>query len=94
MLLGVPLVPLVAVGSLYATVSLSLSLLLLPGFLPLFFIMRAITKADDRQFHLLWLKIKFRVLHFNSNGAYWKSSVYSPFSYFQREKVSKNESKK
>lgn len=95
MLLGVPLVPLVAVGSVYVTVSLSLSLLLLPGFLPLFFIMRAVTKVDDRQFHLLWLKIRFRVFHFNSNGMYWKASAYSPFSYFQREKKeSKHDSKK
>lgn len=86
MLFGVPLVPLIVVGGTMLVVSAWVSIFLLVGLLPLVLVMRAITKVDDRQFHLLWLKFQFRVLSPNRNGRFWKASVYSPFSYFQRFK--------
>lgn len=84
--LGVPLVPLIVVGGFYFVLSAWVSVYLLPGLLPLFLAMRFITKHDDRQFHLLWLRVTFRVFHYNANGRFWRASVFSPHAYFERNK--------
>jgi type IV secretion system protein VirB3 len=84
MLFGVPLIPLIFVGGSVVMLSMWTTIFALVTLFPVVFVMRQITKVDDRQFHLLWLRFKFRVLHYNHNGRFWRASHYSPLSYFQR----------
>jgi type IV secretory pathway VirB3-like protein len=84
MLFGVPLVPLAVASAAVLLLSVWTSIFLALGLIPLVFVMRLITKSDDQQFRLLWLRFYFRVLHYNHNRRFWRSSYYSPLSYFRR----------
>ncbi|MCV0921291.1 VirB3 family type IV secretion system protein [Escherichia coli] len=85
MVFGVPLVPLAVVAgvivllSVWTTIWLSLSLF------PIVLVMRLIAKSDDQQFRLLGLKMMFRLVNYNHNGRFWKSSTYSPFQFKKRK---------
>ena len=85
MVVGVPLVPLIFVGGTILLLSVWISIFVLAALPPIVFVMRQITKVDDRQFHLLWLKFQFRVLHPNRNRRFWRASSYSPTSYQRRK---------
>jgi type IV secretion system protein VirB3 len=85
MVMGVPLLPLIFVGGSVLLVSMWTTIFLLAALPPVVFIMRQVAKVDDRQFHLLWLKFQFRVLHPNRNGRFWRASSYSPTSYQRRK---------
>lgn len=94
MLFGVPLVPLLlgAGGGLLLCfwvallVSFSAAMFLLVGVLPLFLWMRRISKSDDRQLSLIWLRFRFRALQPNRTARVWNASVYSPLASFKRFK--------
>src|SRR5688572_6280495 len=84
LLFGVPLYPLALVSGAVLLVSIWTTIWLAFAILPLVFVMRLVTRADDQQFRLLGLRIYFRVLHYNHNGRFWRASVYSPFSFVKR----------
>lgn len=48
-------------------------------------IMRQIVANDDQQFRLLGLKLYFRLIKFNKNGAFWRASCFSPFKFAKRK---------
>jgi type IV secretion system protein VirB3 len=83
MVLGVPLMPLIFVGGSVLMLSMWTTIFVLAALPPIVFVMRQVAKVDDRQFHLLWLKFQFRVLHPNRNRRFWRASSYSP-SFFRR----------
>lgn len=48
-------------------------------------IMRQICANDDQQFRLLGLKLYFRLVKLNKNGAFWRASCFSPFNFAKRK---------
>lgn len=48
-------------------------------------IMRQIVANDDQQFRLLGLKLYFRLVKFNKNGAFWRASCFSPLKFVKRK---------
>jgi len=86
MFFGVPLVPLAIVVAAVILISVWTQMILLATLLiPIVFVMRLITKADDQQFRLLGLKILFRVINRNRNHRFWKASAYSPIMFTKRK---------
>ena len=85
MLWGVPIVPLVLVGSFFVLMGIYVNILVTVTLIPVFFIMRQIAKKDDQQFRLLGLRILFRIVHLNRNGAFWKASTYAPVAFVRRK---------
>lgn len=84
MLFGVPLVPLAVVSAGIILVSVWTTILAAAALLPAIIVMRLITKSDDQQFRLLGLKIIFRLVNYNHNARFWKSSAYSPITFKKR----------
>ena len=73
---GVPLMPLLVMFIVVASLAMGFSLwmwLFVPG---LWFVMAQITRHDDKAFRIwwLWLDTKFR----NRNKRFWGASSYSP----------------
>jgi type IV secretion system protein VirB3 len=85
MLFGVPVVPLAVVSGGVLLLSLWLSILLALGLLPLFFVMRGLAQSDDQKFRLLWLKLYFRLIHYNHTRRFWRSSHYRALNYIRRK---------
>ncbi|WP_371826216.1 type IV secretion system protein VirB3 [Pseudomonas sp. LPH60] len=85
MIYGVPTVPLVVVTMVVVLLSVWTTILLILIMFPIVFVMRMITKHDDQQFRLLGLKFYFRVVNYNHNRRFWKSSTYSPIQFKKRK---------
>lgn len=85
MVFGVPMVPLLSVTLVVVLLSIWTTVLLSVTLIPIFFVMRAIAKNDDQQFRLLYLKALFRVVNYNHNSKFWRSSTYSPFEFKKRK---------
>lgn len=85
MVFGVPLVPLAAVSVVVILISVWTTIFFSATLVPIVLVMRQITKTDDQQFRLLWLKAVFRVMNPNRNAKFWKASAYSPFSFQKRK---------
>ncbi len=85
--LSVPMVPLVVVCGNIIIVSMLMQylgaglwgLLTIP---PVYLVMRIITKYDDAQFSLLWLRARCR--YKNWNWRFYGASVYNPVDYKKR----------
>lgn len=81
---GVPMIPLMLMLIIVASIAMSISLwwwFLAP---PLWFVMAQITRNDDKAFRIwsLWFDTKWR----NRNKAFWGASTYSPVSYRKRRR--------
>ncbi|MBD4573246.1 Type IV secretion system protein PtlB, partial [Xanthomonas citri pv. citri] len=61
MIMGVPVVPFVIVGGSLMLVTIWTSIFCIVLVPVAIMVMRHITKSDDQQFRLLWLKILFRL---------------------------------
>ncbi len=85
MLWGVPIVPFVVVFGAVALSAVWINLFLFVLLLPIYFIMRLVVKNDDQMFRLLGLKMLFRLVNANRNGAFWKASSYSPVGFKKRK---------
>jgi len=82
-LMGVPMIPLLAMAMIIALVAMLLSFWCWFLALPLWFMMAQITKNDDKAFRLwiLWADTKLR----NGRKTFWGASTYSPTSYCKRK---------
>jgi|GEM_PF-4047790 len=59
MLFGIPMIPFILVfGSFFMVAIITQFLLLLLFLIPIFFVMRFLTKRDEHIFHLLFLKLR------------------------------------
>lgn len=85
MVFGVPLVPLAAVAVVVILISVWTTIFFSVTLIPIILVMRQITKSDDQQFRLLWLKAVFRIMNPNRNAKFWKASTYSPISFQKRK---------
>lgn len=85
MYLGVPLVPLVVATVTIILISVWTTLFVSLALVPIVVVMRQIAKSDDQQFRLLWLKLLFRVIHYNHNAKFWRASTYSPIAFKKRK---------
>jgi type IV secretion system protein VirB3 len=76
---GVPMIPLMCMLIVVATIAMMISLWCWFLALPLWFVMAQITKNDDRAFRIwgLWFDTKCR----NSNKIFWGASTYSKRDY-------------
>jgi type IV secretion system protein VirB3 len=86
MMMGVPVVPLFIIGMGVVLISVWTSIFLVLLLVPIIVTMQQITKHDDQQFRLLGLKFVFRIINYNHNGRFYKSSAYSPFDFEKRKK--------
>jgi type IV secretion system protein VirB3 len=78
---GVPVIPLFVVGMAVAILSQLTNMFVLLLLVPIVLVMAAITRSDDQQYRLLWLRFYCRVVNLNSNAAFWQSSTYAPNRY-------------
>lgn len=85
MTMGVPTVPLgvVVLSLLMLGIWFDWRIMVLIPFAVLY--MRHIVATDDQQFRLLWLKMYFRLIKYNRNGAFWRASCFSPLSFGKRK---------
>jgi len=88
MIFSVPMKPLLAASMLIVFVGmwanyLGLGMWLLLLLLPNYFVMRAITAADEQMFSLLWLRRKCR--RANKNQSFYHAVVYSPILFKKRD---------
>lgn len=84
MFFGIPIVPLMIVVGVVMLVSVWTTFFLLLTLVALLPTMRIIAKQDDQQFHMLGLKMVFRLINRNKNGKFWGASTYSPFIFTKR----------
>ena len=82
---GVPVVPLVIVSLIIILLAVWFSFFIAAALLPVILTMRWIAKTDDQQFRLLGLKMLFRLINYNHNADFWKSSAYSPITFKKRK---------
>ncbi|MEQ7810213.1 VirB3 family type IV secretion system protein [Xanthomonas hortorum pv. hederae] len=85
MIMGVPVLPFVIVGGglmLLTVWTTMFCIVLVPIAI---MVMRHITRADDQQFRLLELKMLFRLINYNRNGNFWRSSAWSPVAFKKRK---------
>ena len=85
MIFGVPVTALFIICGPVLIVSLWTKIYLVATLIPIVLVMRSIAKTDDQQFRLLFLKMRFRVLSYNHNGRFWRSSAYSPLAFKKRK---------
>ena len=85
MIVGVPIIPFTIVFMVVMLISFWTTILLAVMLIPITLVMREITKTDDQQFRLLWIKIVCRYLHYNHNYSFWKASTYSPIAFQKRK---------
>lgn len=78
---GVPIVPLVIVVIVIAILAELTSLLTYGLLLPIVIVMGQITRSDDQQYRLLWLRFYCRVVHLNRNARFWGASTYAPVNH-------------
>ncbi|ECL0254328.1 type IV secretion system protein VirB4, partial [Campylobacter coli] len=82
MIFGVPMTPFViAMGSIILVAFYSQNIFLVGFSIPVFFIMKAMTKKDDFIFRLMFLKMRFFSNPASKN--YYKAKTYSTNSYRQ-----------
>lgn len=83
MLAGVPMMPLMFMFIVVASISMLFGLLWWGLLLPCWAIMRSISKRDDKAFRMwgLWFETKFR----NRNKAFWGASTYGLTKYRKRK---------
>ncbi|EAV9674578.1 type IV secretion system protein VirB4, partial [Campylobacter upsaliensis] len=87
MIFGVPMTPLVmAMGGILLLAFYSQNIFLIAFAIPVFFIMKAMTKRDDFIFRLMFLKMRFFSNPASKN--YYKVKTYSTNSYRQMPKNS------
>lgn len=85
MVMGVPVVPFVIVGGGLILLSVWTSVLCVVLVPIAIMVMRHITRSDDQQFRLLGLKMQFRLINYNRNGGFWRSSAWSPVAFKKRK---------
>lgn len=78
MKLGVPLIPLVAIGCTGLIASSFFGLWVNLLCIPVIAVAGFMTRTDDQIFRLIWLWFYCRVLHLNRNARFWQSSTYAP----------------
>lgn len=80
---GVPTIPLMFAFIFVASIAMLFSLWLWILIVPLWGVMAAVTKYDDKAFRIwgLFIQTKFR----NRNKSFWKGSTYSPSRYRKRK---------
>ncbi|WP_269845031.1 type IV secretion system protein VirB3 [Wohlfahrtiimonas populi] len=84
MIFGVPMGPFAAVLAGFILIATWTNILFMLGIIPIYFVMRVLTKKDDQQFRLLFLKIFFCMPGLK-NRHFWKAFTSSPIS-FQKKK--------
>lgn len=81
---GVPLVPLVVVGISIVCIGILFGVWWLGLLLPAWLLMKQISRADDRAFHILWLwmqtklRNRLRMIRFSGRNEFWGASTYAP----------------
>lgn len=85
MVFDIPLVPFACVFGVTVLLSVYISLALLLALPVIILLMRMVTKHDDQQFRLLWLKTIFQYSYQFKNRRFWKSSAYSPLDFKKRK---------
>lgn len=88
MIMGVPMVPFAVMVGLLALLSAWVNLLVLLAGIPIYIIMRVVTKHDDQQFRLLFLKATF-YFPAMSTVRFWKACASAPLS-FKKNKIIPN----
>lgn len=78
---GVPIVPLIVVGSLVAIFAQLTTVLALGLIFPIVVVMGQITRSDDQKYRLLWLRFYCRIIHLNRTAKFWNASTYAPVNY-------------
>lgn len=84
MIFGVPMGPFAGMLAVFILLGTWTNLLVTFGAVPIYFIMRALTKKDDQQFRLLFLKAYF-CMPALKNKRFWKAFAATPIS-FRKEK--------
>ncbi len=89
MLFSVPLVPLLFSNAIIFLIGMwanffGFGLWLLALAIPNYFTLRLITKLDDANLSLYWLKFKCR--RFHRNRAFYGATIYSPITFKKRDK--------
>jgi type IV secretory pathway VirB3-like protein len=85
MAFGVPLVPLAFVSGIVILIAIWTTIFVALLLFPIILTMRQITKSDDQQFRLLYLKTLFHGVNYNHNASFWKASAYSPITFKRRK---------
>lgn len=85
MIFGVPVMPFVIVCGSIVLITVWTTFFCLVALPVAILLMRHITKTDDQMFRLLWLKMRFRLMHYNHNARFWKASAYSPIAFKKRK---------
>ncbi len=87
MIFGVPNVPFSIVFGVVMLISFWTTILLALMLIPIVIVMREITKTDDQQFRLIWIKIvcRYNFWNYNHNKAFWKATAYSPIAFQKRK---------
>jgi type IV secretion system protein VirB3 len=84
--MGVPLMPFLLNAGIFVLLSVYFTFLFLPLAVPVFLVMRQMTKSDDQKFRLLGLKARFRLRPFFTGSLdFWKSNAYSPIPFKVRK---------
>lgn len=78
---GVPIIPLVVACIATAVLAQITTILTLGLIVPVVLVMGQITRTDDQQYRLLWLRFYCRVIQLNRNAAFWQASTYAPVKY-------------
>ena len=86
MILGVPIIPFTIVFMVVMLISFWTTILLAVLLIPIIIVMREITKTDDQQFRLLWIKIlcRYNLWNLNRYKGFWKATAYSPIGFQKR----------
>ena len=73
MILGVPIIPFTIVFMVVMLISFWTTILLAVLLIPIIIVMREITKTDDQQFRLLWIKIlcRYNLYHDAKQSVCW-----------------------
>lgn len=85
MLFGVPVVPCILVCGTLILLTMWTSVFVGLAIPAAVAIMRLTVREDDQKFRLLGLKLRFRIIHFNRTGRFWKASTYSALAYTKRK---------
>jgi type IV secretion system protein VirB3 len=84
--MGVPLMPFLINAATFMLLSVYFTFLFLPLAVPVFMVMRQMTKSDDQKFRLLGLKARFRLRPFFTGSLnFWHSNAYSPVAFKVRK---------
>lgn len=86
MIFGVPLVPFASALALCVLLSTWINILMVFIMIPIYFVMKVITKKDDQQFRLIFLKMIFLMPSFKTYK-FWKASASTPISFKKSKKI-------